>query len=41
MPQFQAFYEDFQDEVMLLGVDIGVFTGLGKGMMGKEKTPQL
>ncbi|MBT97723.1 MAG: hypothetical protein CL902_03735 [Dehalococcoidia bacterium] len=29
MPQFQAFYEDFQDEVMLLGVDIGIFTGLG------------
>ena len=29
MPQFRAFYEDFQDEVMLLGVDIGIFTGLG------------
>jgi|TARA_B110000263_G_C15281358_1_gene498500 thiol-disulfide isomerase/thioredoxin len=29
MPQFQAFYEDFKDEIMLLGVDIEIFTGLG------------
>ncbi len=29
MPQFQAFHDDFKDEIMLLGVDIGIFTGLG------------
>ena len=29
MPQFQAFYDEFQDDIMLLGIDIGVFTGLG------------
>ena len=29
MPQFQAFYEDFKDDIMLLGIDIGIFTGLG------------
>ncbi len=29
MPQFQAFYEQYKDRVQLVGVDIGVFTGLG------------
>ncbi len=29
MPQFQVFYEEFKDDVMLLGIDIGIFTGLG------------
>ncbi len=29
MPQFQAFYEEFKDRIQLVGVDIGVFTGLG------------
>lgn len=29
MPQFQAFYNEFQDQIMLLGIDIGPFTGLG------------
>ena len=29
MPQFQSFHNDFKDEIMLLGVDIGIFTGLG------------
>jgi thiol-disulfide isomerase/thioredoxin len=28
MPQFEAFHDDFKDEIMLLGVDIGIFTGL-------------
>ncbi|MDA0265149.1 MAG: TlpA disulfide reductase family protein [Chloroflexi bacterium] len=32
MPQFQAFYEDSKDDVMLLGIDIGPFTGLGPGL---------
>ena len=29
MPDFQAFYEKFNDRVLLLGVDVGQFTGLG------------
>ncbi len=29
MPELQKFYEERSDDVMLLGVDIGQFTGLG------------
>ncbi|MDA0265180.1 MAG: TlpA disulfide reductase family protein [Chloroflexi bacterium] len=29
MPQFQAFYEGFGDEFLLLGIDIGPFMRLG------------
>ena len=29
MPQFQVFYEEFKDDVLLLGIDIGIFTALG------------
>ncbi len=29
MPQFQVFYEKFKDDIMLLGIDIGIFTALG------------
>ena len=29
MPELQAFYEEFQGQVGLLGIDIGQFTGLG------------
>ena len=29
MPDFQRFYEDSDDEVLLIGVDLGRFTGLG------------
>ena len=29
MPELQGFYEEYQDQVMLLGIDIGQFTGLG------------
>ncbi len=29
MPQFQVFYEDFKDDIQLLGIDIGILTGLG------------
>jgi hypothetical protein len=29
MPELQDFYEEFQGEVELLGIDIGQFTGLG------------
>ena len=29
MPQFQLFYDEFRDDITLLGIDIGPFTGLG------------
>lgn len=29
MPQFQVFYEEFKEDIQLLGIDIGIFTGLG------------
>ena len=29
MPELQEFYEEYQDQVVLLGIDIGQFTGLG------------
>ena len=29
MPQFQVFYEEFKNDIMLLGIDIGIFTALG------------
>ena len=29
MPDLQEFYEDFSDRVILLGIDLGQFTGLG------------
>jgi len=29
MPQFQVFYEEFKDDIMLLGIDIGPFMNLG------------
>ena len=29
MPELQEFYKEFEDQVVLLGIDIGQFTGLG------------
>ena len=29
MPELQAFYEEYEDRVQLVGVDVGQFTGLG------------
>ena len=29
MPQFQAFYESFKDDILVLGIDIGPFMNLG------------
>ena len=28
MPQFHVFYGEFKDQIQLVGIDIGVFTGL-------------
>ena len=29
MPELQAFYEEYEDRVQLVGIDVGQFTGLG------------
>lgn len=29
MPELQAFYEEYEDRIQLVGVDVGQFTGLG------------
>ncbi len=29
MPELQEFYEDYSDRLLLLGIDLGQFTGLG------------
>ncbi len=36
MPDFQAFYEDVNDRVLLLGIDLGQFTGLGTQQDAKD-----
>lgn len=36
MPDLQEFNEDFRDRVLLLGVDLGQFTGLGNASDAKE-----
>ncbi|MCH7735961.1 MAG: TlpA family protein disulfide reductase [Chloroflexi bacterium] len=36
MPQFQVFYEEFKDDIQLLGIDIGIFTGLGSHANAEE-----
>ena len=30
MPELQEFHEEFQERIILLGIDIGQFTGLGR-----------
>ena len=37
MPDFQAFYEEYGDRVLLLGIDVGEFTNLG----GREEAREL
>jgi hypothetical protein len=36
MPDLQEFNEEFQDRALLLGVDLGQFTGLGNASDAKE-----
>ena len=38
MPEFQRFYEEFQDRVLLLGIDVGPFTGFGDGSHREAET---
>ncbi|MCE2404455.1 MAG: TlpA family protein disulfide reductase [Dehalococcoidia bacterium] len=35
MPDLQEFYDEYGDEIILLGVDVGPFTGLGSNQTGR------
>ena len=41
MPDFEIFNEKFQDRVLLLGIDIGQFTGLGTQQDAKDLLEEL
>ena len=41
MPDLQMFYEDFKDRVLLLGIDLGQFTGLGTQEEAQELLQEL
>jgi thiol-disulfide isomerase/thioredoxin len=36
MPDFQEVHEEFGDQVVLVGVDVGTFTGLGNEQEGRD-----
>ena len=36
MPDFQEVHEEFGDQVILVGVDVGTFTGLGDEQQGRD-----
>ena len=41
MPEFQAFYEEFGDQVTLLGLDVGPFFGLGSHQSARDLLVEL
>ena len=41
MPQFQLFYEEFKEDIQLVGIDIGIFTGLGSRSNAEELLREL
>ena len=41
MPQFQLFYEEFKEDIQLVGIDIGIFTGLGSHVNAEELLREL
>ena len=41
MPQFQLFYEEFKEDIQLVGIDIGIFTGLGSHDNAEELLREL
>ncbi len=41
LPELQAFYEEFSDRITLIGIDIGVFTGLGEEQDGRDLLEEL
>ena len=41
MPEFQAFYEEFGDQVTLLGLDVGPFVALGSHQSARDLLVEL
>ena len=41
MPDLQAVYEEFNEEIMLIGLDVGPFIGLGNREDGKALLQEL
>ncbi len=41
LPEFQHFYEDYGDRLLVLGVDLGQFTGQGSPEQGRELLAEL
>ena len=41
MPEFQLFYEEFKEDIQLVGIDIGIFTGLGSRSNAEELLREL
>ncbi len=41
MPDFQDFYEEFSDRVILIGIDLGQFTGLGSQRDARDLLAEL
>ena len=41
LPEFQKFYGDHRDEILVLGVDLGQFTGQGTPEQGRELLAEL
>ena len=35
MPEFQEVYDEYQDRIVMLGIDLGPFTGLGSSAQGQ------
>ena len=41
LPEFQKFYEERRDEILVLGIDLGQFTGQGTPEQGRELLAEL
>ena len=41
LPEFQKFYGDHRDEILVMGVDLGQFTGQGTPEQGRELLAEL
>ena len=41
MPEFQEVYDEYQDRIVMLGIDLGPFTGLGSSAQGQALLNEL
>ena len=41
MPEFQEVYDEYQDRIVMLGIDLGPFTGLGSSAQGQALLKEL